>query len=122
MPAAAPTKFSRARRSLRWALCVAGALVVLAAALFFGVPAALRHLLETNLAVQIHRSVSVGRIAFNPLTLVARIDDLTVQSATAGAQPLLHVDTLALDVSIASIWHRAPVLDRAVSYTHLRAH
>ena len=112
MAAAALVESPLIHRSLRWTLCVAGALAVLAAALFFGVPAALRHLLETNLAAQIHRSVSVGRIAFNPLTLVARIDDLTVQSATAGAQPLLHVDTLALDVSIASIWHRAPVLDR----------
>lgn len=87
-------------------------LVLLAAALYFGVPAALHRLLQHTLAAQMHRAVSTGRITFNPLTLVARIDGLTVQSAEQGAQPLLAVDSLLLDVSIASLWHRAPVLDR----------
>ncbi|MEO6928810.1 MAG: DUF748 domain-containing protein, partial [Casimicrobiaceae bacterium] len=119
MVAVASSRFSWLPRSARLALYGVGMLVLLAAALYFGVPAALQRLLQHTLAAQIHRAVSTGHITFNPLTFVARIDGLTVQSAEQGAPPLLAVDSLLLDVSIASLWHRAPVLDR-VTIEHPR--
>ncbi len=101
----------RLRRNLLRTLGVAAGVAVLLGALYAGVPAVLQHVLETDVAALAGRAIAVRHIAFNPLTLAARIDGLTVQSAQPGAAPLLAVDTLTLQVSPASIWRLAPVLD-----------
>jgi uncharacterized protein involved in outer membrane biogenesis len=108
------------RKLGRYALYLAVALVLLAVALHFAVPAVLRHVLETNVSAQLQRKVAVTRIEFNPLTLSARIEGLTIQAKQAGAPPLLALDGMTVDVSLASIWHRAPVFDRVlVEHPHI---
>jgi hypothetical protein len=94
--------------------------VLLAVALYFAVPAVLRHVLETNVSAQLQRKVAVTRIEFNPLALSAHIEGLTIQAKQAGAPPLLALDGMTVDVSLASIWHRAPVFDRIlVEHPHI---
>lgn len=114
MVSAAIRSSSWVRKAARFALYVIGALVVLAIALYFGVPAILRHVLQTNVSEQLHRPVTVNTIKFNPLTLAARIEGLTIGSVQPAAPPLLAFDAMTLDVSLASIWHRAPVFDRVI--------
>ncbi|MEP7063233.1 MAG: DUF748 domain-containing protein [Betaproteobacteria bacterium] len=100
------------RKAARWTLYLIGALAVFAIALYFAVPAIARHVLETRVAAQLQRPVTVERIAFNPLSLAARVDKLGIGARDGKGPALLALDTLTLDVSLASIWHWAPVFDR----------
>lgn len=59
---------------------------------------------------QLGRRTSIGRLEFNPFTLRARLSDF-VLSDRDPARTLAKFATLDLDVSIASLWKRAPVLD-----------
>jgi uncharacterized protein involved in outer membrane biogenesis len=100
------------RKAARWTLYLIGALALIAIALYFAVPAIARHVLETRVAAQLNRPVTVERIAFNPLSLAARVDKLGIGARDGKGPALLVLDTLMLDVSLASIWHWAPVFDR----------
>ncbi len=108
-----------ARRLLRLALYLIVALLVLGIVLYFAVPAIARHVLEKNLSAQWHRPVTVGKVAFNPLTLAMRVDRLAVGAAVPNTPALLAIDRVALDVSPSSLWHWAPVLDH-VTIEHPR--
>lgn len=103
----------------RYAVWVVATLALLAIALWLGVPPLAKHLLETRLAAAISRPVTVAHIAFNPFKLEARIDGLAIGARVPGSPALLVLDTATLEVSVASIWHRAPVLDR-VALEHPR--
>jgi uncharacterized protein involved in outer membrane biogenesis len=104
----------RVPRLVRWALVVVAIVVLVLVALWLGVPPLAKHLLTTKAAAALGRPVAVADVAFNPLNLEARIDGLSVGAREAGAPPLLRLDRAVLDASIASIWHRAPVLDRVL--------
>ena len=120
MSTASPGTSRRFHGLARYALWTVATLAFLAIALWLGVPPLAKHLLETRFAAAIARPVSVARVAFNPFKLEARIEGLTVGSRDAGAPPLLALDSAAFDVSLASIWHRAPVLDRvALEHPHV---
>ena len=103
----------------RYALWIVATLALLAIALWLGVPPLAKHLLQTRLATAISRPVTVAHIAFNPFKLEARIDGLTIGARVPGSPPLLALDAATLEVSVASVWHRAPVLDR-VALEHPR--
>ncbi|HEV8500346.1 MAG TPA: DUF748 domain-containing protein [Casimicrobiaceae bacterium] len=103
----------------RFVLWIVATLALLATALWLGVPPLAKHLLQTRLATAISRPVTVAHIAFNPFKLEARIDGLTLGARVPGSPPLLALDAATLEVSVASVWHRAPVLDR-VALEHPR--
>jgi uncharacterized protein involved in outer membrane biogenesis len=110
-PADPPRRIPRLARYAIVALVVVAGLLL---ALWLGVPPLARHVLTTRVAAALARPVTVADIAFNPLTLEARVDGLSIGAREAGAPPLLQLDRAVLDVSPASIWHRAPVLNRVL--------
>ena len=99
------------RRRLRNALI---ALVVLAIAYiafgYFAVPLIVKSKLESSLQEELGRQATIGKIEFDPFRLKATIRDFVLADRVPG-KPLLAFDQLDLDVSSASIYRRAPVLD-----------
>ncbi|MET0441779.1 MAG: DUF748 domain-containing protein, partial [Casimicrobiaceae bacterium] len=99
------------RRRLRNALI---ALVVLALAFiafgYFAVPLIVKSKLESSLQEELGRQATIGKIEFDPFRLKATIRDFVLADRVPG-KPLLAFDQLDLDVSSASIYRRAPVLD-----------
>ncbi len=96
-------------RIVLWAVTLAALLLL---ALWQGVPRLARWALEGRVAESLSRPVTVGEIRFNPLKLEMSLADLVIAGRGGGEPPLLAFDHAVLDVSIASVWHRAPVLDR----------
>lgn len=99
-----------ARRWLRRGAIAFGIVVLLIALAWLAVPWIARHQIETRLSAALARPVSVEKVEFNPFSLRFVLRNLTVGSTTAPA-PLLAIEELTADVSSASLWHRAPVLD-----------
>jgi len=93
------------RAAIALAVCVA-----LVAVAWLAVPPIVRHQLETRLTEALGRSTTVGKVEFQPFSLRVTVHDLAVAGQGAAA-PLFAVQELTADVSAASLWHRAPVLD-----------
>lgn len=97
----------------RWArrFVVALALVVaLVAIAWLAVPPIVRSQLESRLTGTLGRPTRVETVAFNPFRLELELRKLTIAGREAGP-PFVAVDGIVADLSAASIWHRAPVLD-----------
>ena len=117
---AAPPPSRRSRRGLR-ALVVVLALVGLYALLGFVVaPRVAQGQLTERLSAELSRPVSIGRIEFNPFTLVLRVHDFSVAEPTGGAE-FAGFSQLEADASWRSLYRLAPVLS-SVSLTQPRVH
>ncbi|MDT8440643.1 MAG: DUF748 domain-containing protein [Desulfuromonadales bacterium] len=57
------------------------------------------------------RQLSVADVSFNPFTLTLTVDDLSLSDADP-AQTFLSWQRLQVSLSVASLYHRAPVIDR----------
>ncbi len=79
--------------------------------LWLGLPAALRWGIETYAAGEIGRAIKVGEIRFNPLKLKADIQALSIAGLPSETVPLLSVDSILIDVSLASLPQRAPIIE-----------
>ncbi|MBQ0943967.1 DUF748 domain-containing protein [Ideonella sp. 4Y16] len=88
--------------TILWLVLVALALVL---------PGLLRGMVEREASQALGRAVRIERLAFNPLTLNAQVEGLTVAGQSADTPPLLQVDRVSANLSLASLWQRAPVLD-----------
>src|SRR5205823_13621413 len=96
-------------RGLRNAAIALIALVVVFALFgFFVVPPIAKSQIETVATEAFGRRVTVGSVSFNPFTLKATLFDFVL---TDRDRPLLTFDALDIDLSSASVWHRAPVFD-----------
>ncbi len=98
-------------RMLRWWRWPAGLLVLIAIyALtgFYLVPHLARSQLERFVHEQLRQQISVGAIAFNPFTLIARVDHLDLSEADG--TPIFHFDHLLVDAESRSLWHGAVIL------------
>lgn len=117
-----PTKSHRSRR--RWvprtfvqkavfaALCL-GILYLLGG--FLLLPWILKHQLRSQLSETTGRAVSVGSVRFNPLVFSLSIEQFALaaeEAAGSGEADLLRFDQLIVDLSVTSLWHRAPVVER----------
>ena len=122
-PAAAtvvPPRPRRHRRGLR-ALLVVLALVGLYALLGFVVtPRVAQGQLTERLSAELSRPVSIGRIEFNPFTLVLRVHDFSV-AEPAGGTEFAGFSLLEADASWRSLYRLAPVLS-SVSLKQPRVH
>ena len=99
------------RRRLRRSVVAIVAVVVLVAALgFFVVPPIAKSKLEALASSELGRRATLGKLAFNPFTLHAKLTDFALADRDP-ARTLLKFSTLDVEVSISSLWHRAPVLD-----------
>ena len=96
----------------RWRVPVALA-VALAAGWTWGVgqalPTWLKPRIEAAAAEALGTPVQLGGLEIQPWRLIARVQGLRVGPAD---QPLLNVRQAEAQVSLASLWHRAPVLSR----------
>ena len=87
-----------------------GVIVVLIVVAWLAVPPIVRGQLESRLTETLGRPTTVEAVEFDPLRLRLTIRKLAIADKSA-ATPLFAFDELVADVSAASIWHRAPVLD-----------
>jgi hypothetical protein len=71
-------------------------------------PGVIKRQLEARLGAELGRVTTVEAVKVRPFSLEARIEGLTVAGAKA---PLLTVEAIDVDASIASLWHRAPIVD-----------
>ena len=96
-------------RGLRNAAIALIALVLVFALVgFFVVPPIAKSQIETRATEALGRQVTVRSVAFNPFTLKATLSDFVLADRE---RPLLTFAALDIDLSSASVWHRAPVFD-----------
>ena len=100
----------RPRRWRRWLAVAAGVLLLVVLAGFFALPPYLKGRAERELSMALTRPVTIDRVAFNPLTLKATAEGLAI-GQRAGDGRLLAVRRIVANLSSASLWKRAPVLD-----------
>ena len=99
----------------RFAIAVA-ALIALIVTAWLAVPPIARWQLEARLTELLGRPVTVQEVSFDPFKLEVALRNLAIADAS-GPTPLLTVDQVAANVSSASIYHWAPVLD-SLKVTH----
>ena len=112
VPAFARPSLLRGLRNTAFALIALVAFFALVG--FFIVPPIAKSQIETRATEALGRRVTVGKVAFNPFTLKATLSDFVLADRE---RPLLTFDALDIDLSSASVWHRAPVFD-ALRFVH----
>src|ERR1017187_4444062 len=113
-------EFARSRRARRIGTGVLAAIVLLGVVSYFAVPPLLHHLLVGQIAKQLKRPVSVGRIGFNLYTLRLDIDRLHIGEPDA-SQSFVDVGHIRVRVSWTSLFRFAPVI-KEVSITKPSIH
>jgi len=98
------------RKLIVAAMVSAGVLALVIVGLWLGVPAAARWGIETVGSREIGRAIQVGEIRFNPFTLKATLARLSVAGLPGESAPLLAIESLEADLSIASLRQLAPVI------------
>jgi uncharacterized protein involved in outer membrane biogenesis len=98
------------RRWLRGLAYAIGSVAALMAIAWIAVPPIARWQLETRLSELLDRPTTVESVAFDPFRLRLTVRRLAIADRTLPA-PLLAVDELVANLSTASIWNWAPVLD-----------
>lgn len=97
------------RRALAW---IASLLLLFLLAGFFLLPWLARPMLVDALQEKLQRPVAIGALRFNPLTLTANVEDMSVgEKGGGGAQPLLQAKSLYVNLQLRSIWEGAPVIE-----------
>ncbi|MDE2360624.1 MAG: DUF748 domain-containing protein [Betaproteobacteria bacterium] len=108
--ASAPTG-SKWRRRLRNAFIALAVVACIVAVLgFLVVPPIAKAKIEALASSSLGRRATLGKLSFDPFTLHARLTDFALADRDP-ARTLLKFATLDVDMSIASLWHWAPVLD-----------
>ena len=97
--------FHRWLRRLAVAVAIIAALIVLA---WLAVPPIVRSQLESRLTEALGRTTTVKEVAFDPFKLSVTLRNVAIDEASTH---VLTIEEIVADVSSASIWHRAPVLD-----------
>jgi hypothetical protein len=95
---------------VRWLLYVVGAFALVTLGAWLMVPPIVRSQLESRLTAALGRPTTVEAVSFNPFELRLTVRKLAIADGNA-ARPIFAFDELVADLSAASIWHRAPVLD-----------
>ncbi|HWH84917.1 MAG TPA: DUF748 domain-containing protein, partial [Burkholderiaceae bacterium] len=102
-------------RRLAWGV---GAVLLLWAALWLGLPALLKWQLPLRASEALGRPVTLGAVTFHPWNLDLTLDDLVIAgapgapgAAPSGAEPLLKIGRVHANLSAASLWRLAPVLE-----------
>jgi uncharacterized protein involved in outer membrane biogenesis len=98
------------RRWLRRLGCLLGALAALIVVAWIAVPPIVRAQMESRLTDALGRKTTVESVAFNPFRLRVTLRKLAIADR-AETHPLFTLDELVTDLSPASLWHRAPVLN-----------
>jgi uncharacterized protein involved in outer membrane biogenesis len=94
-------------RRLSW--CVV-AFVLLCVISWLALPALIKWQLPLRAGEALGRSVTLGEVAFNPLKLDLVLNDLSIAGSAPSTEPLLKVKRVHADLSISSLYRRAPVI------------
>jgi uncharacterized protein involved in outer membrane biogenesis len=78
---------------------------------FLAGPPIARHLLLDALSKQLHRPVSIGEISINPYAMTARVTNVSIGERDNGVGETAGFDQLFLNVSLASLFRVAPVIE-----------
>jgi hypothetical protein len=99
------------RRKILWLLgSVAGFALLVFLALWQGLPRVLPAVAADAVQVQLGRTLVMGPVSFDPLSLRLQLRDLVIKSADGQAEDLA-VGLLDADLSASSLWQLAPILD-----------
>ncbi|SMC28601.1 Uncharacterized protein involved in outer membrane biogenesis [Andreprevotia lacus DSM 23236] len=98
---------SALRRRARWIVIPIAVVLGYGALAGWLLPWWARPRLEQVLGQALHRSVQIDALAFNPYTLRATLGPLQVRE---GTQTVLSIRRLDVNLAIASLWRRAPVV------------
>ncbi len=112
--------FARSRRARRIVTWVFAVILLLGVVTYFAVPIVLHNILTGQVAKQLKRPVTVGRIGFNLYRLKLDIDNLHI-GEPGGAQPFVDVGHLRVRVGWSSLFRLAPVV-KEVSITKPSIH
>ena len=106
------------KKLIAWSV---GAVALFAALGFLAVPPLARSQLEKLLAEQLQRPVRVERVEFNPFTLKAAIEGVSVGGRAPADPPLAALRRIDADLAWRSVIERAPIVQRlTVSGPQLR--
>jgi uncharacterized protein involved in outer membrane biogenesis len=103
--------FATSWRLRRWAIGVAAAIALFGLAGWLGIPALVRWGIESVGSRELGRTLRVAEVSANPFTMRVTARGLTMAEADAAAAPFVAIDALTVNLSTASLLHRAPVLD-----------
>ena len=107
----APSSAGFPRRTGKAAIWIIAALLLLGVLGFFAGPPIAKSLLTDLLTDKLHRPVSLGRIAINPFLMTVKVTDVKVGDKPGGDLPeTAGFDELFVDLDIATLYHRAPVI------------
>ena len=95
-------------RRLAWGV---GALALLWLILWLGLLALLKWQLPLRAGEALGRQVTVGDVSFHPWSLDLALDGLAIAGPSAGAEPLLKVARLHANLSAASLFRFAPLIE-----------
>ena len=84
--------------------------IVVAIVGFLLVPRIVKAKIESYATEATGRKATLGKVEFNPFTLRGTLTDFTL-AHRASEQSFFHFDTLDVEVSPATLWRRAPVLN-----------
>src|SRR5215471_4964326 len=76
---------------------------------FFGFPFIVKAVLTSQLPKVLHREAAVQEVHFNPFYWILQIKGFSLKDRES-TTPFLTFDELALDVEIASLWWRGPIV------------
>ena len=102
--------FRISRRAVIWTVSVALLYLLVG---FLLLPMLARPMLADALHDKLQRPVTIGALKFNPLTLAATVQQLSIGEKDPAQPPLLQVGTAHLNLQAWSIWERAPVIKEA---------
>ena len=88
-----------------------GAVLLLWVIAWLALPALLKWQLPLRASEALGRTVTLGDASFKPWTLELTLNELAIAGAPAAARPLLQVKRVHADLSIASLFKRAPVIE-----------
>jgi hypothetical protein len=88
-----------------------GALLLLGVVTGLALPVLIKWQLPLRASEVLGRALTVGEVGFKPWSLELTVGDLAIAGLTAGAEPLLTVKRIHVDVSLASLLKRAPVIE-----------
>jgi uncharacterized protein involved in outer membrane biogenesis len=100
---------------------VVGAWGLLWLVTWLALPALIKWQAPSRLSEALGRTVTLGDVGFRPWSMTFTVDDFKVAGAAPADPPLLQIKRVLADVSLASIFRRAPVIEAlAVDAPQLR--
>ena len=94
-------------KRLAWLVCGLFVLWVIA---WLALPSLIRWQAPPRLSEALGRPVTMGAVGFKPWSLEFSVDDLVIGGPGPGAEPVLAIARVHVDLSISSIARRAPVI------------